>query len=114
VDGVMEYESPAHAPRFPYRLGIHGTVWRFRLISIHYPHFFVTSQLKYTSFPRFFSVISTTVVKVDKYRCGIFLIFKTSSLLIVVAIFILLVDIIFHVVSSVLMADDVRTSSMVL
>jgi len=31
VDGVMEYESPAHAPRFPYRLGIHGTVWRFRL-----------------------------------------------------------------------------------
>jgi hypothetical protein len=32
VDGVMEYESPAHAPRFPYRLGIHGTVWRFRLI----------------------------------------------------------------------------------
>ncbi len=25
-------ESPAHAPRFPYRLGIHGTVWRFGLI----------------------------------------------------------------------------------
>ncbi len=24
-------ESPAHAPRFPYRLGIHGTVWGFRL-----------------------------------------------------------------------------------
>jgi hypothetical protein len=32
MDGVMEYESPAHAPRLPYRLGIHGTVWRFRLI----------------------------------------------------------------------------------
>ena len=27
----MEYESPAHAPRFPYRLGIHGTVWGFGL-----------------------------------------------------------------------------------
>ena len=34
VDGVMEYESPAHAPRFPYRLGIHGTVWRFRLTNV--------------------------------------------------------------------------------
>ncbi len=31
MDGVREYESPAHAPLFPYRLGIHGTVWRFRL-----------------------------------------------------------------------------------
>jgi hypothetical protein len=30
-DWVTEYESPTHAPRFPYRLGIHGTVWRFRL-----------------------------------------------------------------------------------
>ncbi len=30
----MEYESPAHAPRLPYRLGIHGTVWRFRLIKV--------------------------------------------------------------------------------
>ena len=25
-DGVTEYESPAHAPRFPYRLGTHGTL----------------------------------------------------------------------------------------
>jgi hypothetical protein len=32
VDGVREYESPAHAPRFPYRLGTHGTVWGFGLI----------------------------------------------------------------------------------
>jgi hypothetical protein len=31
VDGVREYESPAHAPRFPYRLGTHGTVWGFGL-----------------------------------------------------------------------------------
>ncbi len=31
ADGVREYESSTHAPRFPYRLGIHGTVWRFRL-----------------------------------------------------------------------------------
>jgi hypothetical protein len=31
VDGVGEGESPAHAPRFPYRLGIHGTVWGFGL-----------------------------------------------------------------------------------
>jgi hypothetical protein len=46
-------------------------------------------------------------VKVDKYRWGIFLIFKTQSVLIVVAIFILLMGIIFHVVSSVWMADDV-------
>ena len=27
VDGVREYESPAHAPRFLYRLGTQGTVW---------------------------------------------------------------------------------------
>ncbi len=31
MDGVREYESPAHAPRFPYRLGTHGTVWGFGL-----------------------------------------------------------------------------------
>jgi hypothetical protein len=28
---VGEGESPAHAPRFPYRLGTHGTVWGFGL-----------------------------------------------------------------------------------
>jgi hypothetical protein len=33
VDGVGDGESPAHAPRSPYRLGIHGTVWRFGLNS---------------------------------------------------------------------------------
>ncbi len=27
VDGLGEGESPAHAPRFSYRLVIHGTVW---------------------------------------------------------------------------------------
>ncbi len=32
VDGVGDSESPAHAPRFPYRLGKHGTVWRFGLM----------------------------------------------------------------------------------
>jgi hypothetical protein len=26
LDGVGEGESPAHAPPFPYRLGINGTV----------------------------------------------------------------------------------------
>ncbi len=31
VDGVGDGESPAHAPRFLYRLGIHRTVWRFGL-----------------------------------------------------------------------------------
>jgi hypothetical protein len=31
VDGGGDGESPAQAPRFPYRLGIHGTVWRFGL-----------------------------------------------------------------------------------
>jgi hypothetical protein len=29
--GGGDGESPAHAPRFPYRLGIHGTVWGFGL-----------------------------------------------------------------------------------
>jgi hypothetical protein len=29
--GGGDSESPAHAPRFPYRLGIHGTVWGFGL-----------------------------------------------------------------------------------
>jgi hypothetical protein len=48
VDGVMEYESPAHAPRFPYRLGIHGTVWRFRL------KIFYTFKKLLTSFGIFF------------------------------------------------------------
>ncbi len=33
VDGVGEGESPVHAPRFPYRLGINGTVWGFGLNS---------------------------------------------------------------------------------
>ncbi len=32
MDGVREYESPVHAPRFLYRLGTHGTVWGFGLI----------------------------------------------------------------------------------
>ena len=32
VDGVGEGESTAHAPRFPYQLGINGTVWGFGLI----------------------------------------------------------------------------------
>ncbi len=31
MDGVGEAESPAHAPRIPYLLGIHGTVWGFGL-----------------------------------------------------------------------------------
>ncbi len=31
--GGGDGESPAHAPRFPYRLGIHGTVWGFGLIA---------------------------------------------------------------------------------
>ncbi len=31
VDGVGEDASHAHAPRFPYRLGINGTVWGFGL-----------------------------------------------------------------------------------
>ncbi len=31
VDGVGDGKSPAHAPRFPYRLGINGTVWGFGL-----------------------------------------------------------------------------------
>ncbi len=34
VDGVGEYASHAHAPRFPYRLGINGTVWGFGLIAM--------------------------------------------------------------------------------
>ncbi len=36
VDGVGEGASLAHAPRFPYRLGINGTVWGFGLkIELH-------------------------------------------------------------------------------
>jgi hypothetical protein len=31
VDGVGEDASHAHAPRIPYLLGIHGTVWGFGL-----------------------------------------------------------------------------------
>ncbi len=33
VDGVGDGESPAYDPRFPYRLGIRGTVWGVGLIS---------------------------------------------------------------------------------
>jgi hypothetical protein len=32
VDGVGEDASHAHAPLYPYLLGIHGTVWGFGLI----------------------------------------------------------------------------------
>ncbi len=32
VDGVGDGECPAHTPRFPFRLCINGTVWRFGLI----------------------------------------------------------------------------------
>jgi hypothetical protein len=31
VDGVGEDASHAHAPLYPYLLGIHGTVWGFGL-----------------------------------------------------------------------------------
>ncbi len=38
VDGVGEGESPAHAPRISYRLGINGTVWGFGLTNKLWPN----------------------------------------------------------------------------
>ncbi len=45
-------ESPAHAPRFPYRLGTHGTVWGFGLVQ-HNDHglLFTFHYLTLTSTP---------------------------------------------------------------
>ncbi len=58
VDGVGEGESPAHAPRIPYLLGIHGTVWGFGLSYRSVSLFFSSSLFSPTSFKTFFSKLS--------------------------------------------------------
>jgi hypothetical protein len=79
---VGDGESPAHAPHFPYRLGIHGTVWQFGLMD--FPALCLTD---FTDWRHIHSwlVFSTQLVNFcpygrSNYTCVLFPLYLVSDL----------------------------------